>query len=125
MWVLHIKLDCCWGPLATLLLHLAGAVACLQHAVSLYTDMGRLGMAARQLRVRCCLSGLARPRPGQMVCMGGPSRRLTSKSSSAPQPARLPSLQLPCLVRLQEMILHRQGGRAARVQAHVCVCVCV
>lgn len=26
------------------------AVACLQHAVSLYTDMGRLGMAARQLR---------------------------------------------------------------------------
>jgi alpha-soluble NSF attachment protein len=26
------------------------AVACLQQAVSLYTDMGRLGMAARQLR---------------------------------------------------------------------------
>ena len=26
------------------------AVKCLQHAVSLYTDMGRLGMAARQLR---------------------------------------------------------------------------
>ncbi len=32
--------------------HAAGAVACLQQAVSLYTDMGRLGMAARQLRVR-------------------------------------------------------------------------
>lgn len=30
----------------------AGAVSCLQQAVSLYTDMGRLGMAARQLRVR-------------------------------------------------------------------------
>lgn len=29
----------------------AGAVSCLQQAVSLYTDMGRLGMAARQLRV--------------------------------------------------------------------------
>ena len=36
----------------------AGSVGCLQHAVSLYTDMGRLGMAARQLRVRrrCCVT---------------------------------------------------------------------
>jgi hypothetical protein len=39
------------------LAHVAGAVSCLQQAVSLYTDMGRLGMAARQLRVGvagCC-----------------------------------------------------------------------
>ncbi|GAB4813327.1 hypothetical protein N2152v2_000373 [Parachlorella kessleri] len=54
----HIKLESkhdaasCWVEAAKAFLKVdhRKAVTCLQQAVSLYTDMGRLGMAARQLR---------------------------------------------------------------------------
>lgn len=69
-----------------------GGVQALQNAVSIYTDMGRLGMAARQLRVRGAWvkdsegMGIAAARRGPMALKTTSLWTLTlPKSSPVPQ----------------------------------------
>lgn len=96
---------------ATLLHERAGAVVCLQQAVSLYTDMGRLGMAARQLRVRwAVVPGRYRDLPDPALLrtwLAAPGCCWHAGLSSRPH---LACRRLPCLACTHELACTARAG---------------